>query len=59
MVTKYRDALRVVREHVNSKKSWVELMKFSTMDDGPEAAVDIHLDNPPALISSIKTRIKR
>ena len=47
MVTKYRDALRAVRDHVNSKSSWVELMKSSTMDDGPEVAVDIHLENPP------------
>ena len=58
MVTKYRDALRVVRDHINSKKSWVELMKSSDMDDGPEAAVDIHMDDPLAQISSIKTRIK-
>ena len=58
MVIKYRDALRAVREHVNSKKSWVELMTSSDMDDGPEAAVGIHLADPPAQISSIKTRIK-
>ena len=53
MVTKYRDALRVVRDHINSKKSWVELTKSSDMDDGPEAAVDIHMDDPLAQISSI------
>ena len=58
MVIKYRDALRVVREYVNSKKSWVELMTSSEMDDGPEAGVDSHLADPPAQISSIKTRIK-
>ena len=28
------------------------------MDDGPEVAVDVHLDDPPAQVSSIKTRIK-
>ena len=58
LVTKYRDALRAVKEHLNSKKNWVELMKLSEMDDGPEVAVDVHLDDSPAQISSIKTRIK-
>ena len=58
MVIKYRDALREVRTYVNSKRSWVELMKSSEMDDAPEAAVEIHMDNPPAQISSIRTRIK-
>ena len=58
MVAKYRDALRVVRQHVSSKRSWVELMKLSEMDDSPEVAVDIHMDDPPAQISSIRTRIK-
>ena len=58
MVTKYRDALHVVENHVNTKRSWVELMKSSTIDDGPESAVDIHMDDPPAQISSIRTRIK-
>ena len=33
-------------------------MKLSDMDDAPEAAVDIHMDDPPAQISSIRTRIK-
>ena len=58
LVKKYRDALRAVKEHLSSKKSWVELMKLSVMDDGPEVAVDVHLDDPPAQVSSIKTRIK-
>ena len=58
LVKKYRDALRAVQEHLNSKQSWVELMKLSDMDDGPEVAVDVHLDDPPAQVSSIKTRIK-
>ena len=58
LVEKYRDALPAVREHLNSKQSWIELMKLSEMDDGPEVAVDVHLDNPPAQVSSIKTRIK-
>ena len=43
LVRKNRDAVRVVREHLNSKKSWVELMKLSVIDDGPEVAVDVHL----------------
>ena len=58
LVKKYRDALRAIREHLNSKQSWVELMKLSDMDDGPEVAVDVHLEDPPAQVSSIKTRIK-
>ena len=33
-------------------------MKLSVIDDGPEVAVDVHLEDPPAQVSSIKTRIK-
>ena len=33
-------------------------MKLSAIDDAPEVAVDVHLEDPPAQVSSIKTRIK-
>ena len=58
LVKEHNDAVRVVRDHINSKRSWIELMKLSSIDDGPEVAVDVHLENPPAQVSSIKTRIK-
>ena len=33
-------------------------MKGCPLDDGPETAVSIHLENPPNRISSIKNKIK-
>ena len=39
MVVKHRDALQAVRNVIQSKQSWVELMTSSTMDDGPETTL--------------------
>ena len=58
MVTKHRGALEAMRVIMLSNDSWIDLMKNSTMDDGPETAVSIHLEDPPNQISSIKTKIK-
>ena len=58
MLEKHRDAFQMVRNHINPRKSWVALVKSSMLDDGPESAVDIHLENPPAPISSIRTKIR-
>ena len=58
MVTKHRGALDAVRTYISSNNSWVDLMKGCPLDDGPETAVSIHLENPPNRISSIKNKIK-
>ena len=59
MVVKHRDAFHAVKAHISSAKNWVDLMRSSSIDDGPEVAVDIHMENPPPGLSTVKTRIKR
>ena len=58
MVHKHRGALEAVRVYISSNPSWVDLMTNTPLDDGPETAVSIHLENPPSRTSSIKSRIK-
>ena len=58
MVTKHRGVTEAVRLYIAANPSWVDLMTSSTMDDGPETAVSIHLENPPNRVTFIKTKIK-
>ena len=58
MVTKHRGVMEAVRLYISANPSWVDLMTSSTMDDGPETAVSIHLEDPPNRVTSIKTKIK-
>ena len=58
LLQKYRDALRAVQSHVNSKENWMTLMQGSMMDDAVESAVHIHVDKPVGQVSMVKTKLK-
>ena len=58
MLVRYRDALREVQAYVNSKPSWVTLMRGSMQDDAAESAVHIHADKAPDQVSTVKTKLK-
>ena len=58
LLSKYREALRAVQSHVNSKENWMTLMQSSMMDDAVESAVHIHVDRPMGPVSMVKTKLK-